>query len=58
MKVIADWLELRVQQYEDGSFEAYESLTDTRYEGTWEGVREWIENRLLSKTEDAIREEV
>jgi len=55
MKVTADWMELRVKQYEDGSFEAYEALTDTRCEGDWERVRNWIEN-FLATTETAIQE--
>ena len=54
MKVIADWLELRVRQFDDGTFEAYEALTDDRKEGTWKEVRRWIENELVPDTDEAI----
>lgn len=54
MKVIADWIELKVKQFDDGSFEAYETLTDGWCLGTWDEVRNWIEKRLLTKTEDEI----
>ena len=50
MKVKADWLDLKVTEYEDGSFEAYEALTNSSHEGDWESICRWIEN-LLNSTE-------
>ena len=52
--MVIDWLELQVREHDDGSFEAYEALTDTRRRGTWKEIRERIENTLLSETEDEI----
>jgi hypothetical protein len=47
MKVIASWLDLKVNQYEDGNFEAYEALGDERFESdNWQDIQDWIENIL------------
>jgi hypothetical protein len=53
MKVIADWLQLTVKQYEDGNFEAYEVLTDKRREANnWSDIADWI----ISILDDISRE--
>ena len=53
MKVKADWLDLKVTEYEDGRFEAHEALTNTSHEGDWESICGWIE-KLLASTEAEI----
>ena len=55
-KVTADWLDLSVKAYDDGTYEAYEALQGDRYEGNWPQVRRWIE-RLLDTTETEITQE-
>lgn len=54
MKVIAEWMELRVKQYEDGKFEGYEALGDQGKEGTWEEVRKWICGQLMDEIETVM----
>lgn len=47
MKVKDEWLELRVKRYEDGKFQAYEALTDERFDSAnWTEVQQWIINLL------------
>ena len=47
MKVIAEYLDLKVVRYEDGKFEAYETLEGGRIESvSWQDIRSWIINLL------------
>uniref|UniRef100_A0A6M3LRD9 Uncharacterized protein n=1 Tax=viral metagenome TaxID=1070528 RepID=A0A6M3LRD9_9ZZZZ len=49
MKVIADWLELTIKEYEDGNLEAYEALTDERCEAaSFATIKNFVQ-RLLDK---------
>ena len=47
MKITETWLELKVNRYEDGNYEAYESLGDTRFEtDNWSSMRQWLRNLI------------
>jgi len=47
-----EWIELSIQQ--DGDlFVGYESLSDKRFEGTWEQVAQWAENLMDEVGEEA-----
>jgi len=49
MRVKADWLDLKIREYDDGQFEAYEALTDERCAGTLTEVLEFARS-LLEET--------
>lgn len=43
MKITETWLELKVNRYEDGNYEAYEALSDSRFEtSNWPAMRQWL----------------
>ena len=47
MLVKAEWLQLRIAQYEDGTYEAYDDLSDERFESdSWLEVSEWVTQLL------------
>ena len=47
MKVIAEYLDLKVMQYEDGKFKAYDALEYNRIESVnWQDIRRWVINLL------------
>ena len=47
MKVVAEYLDLKVMQYEDGKFKAYDALEYNRIESVnWQDIRSWIINLL------------
>jgi hypothetical protein len=47
LKVVAEYLELRVKKYEDGKYEAYEALGDHSKESVnWQDIKDWIINQL------------
>jgi hypothetical protein len=47
LKVINEYLELRVKQYEDGMIEVYDAIGDERKESeSWQEIKDWIINLL------------
>lgn len=55
MEVIADWIDLKIRQYEDGKFEGYEALGDQRMEsGDFEDIKEWA-IRIIEETADLVK---
>ncbi len=54
MNIVESWLELKVDKYEDGNYEAYEAMTDTRIESAdWEDIAKWL-HRLIDETTEEI----
>ena len=51
MKKTEEWLELKVARYEDGNYEAYEALTDRRFETSdWGAMRQWLRDLINDTT--------
>ena len=60
MKITETWLELKVNRYEDGNYEAYEALSDSRCESSnWSTIRQWLQNLIDDTTleVEALRED-
>jgi hypothetical protein len=57
MKITENWLQLKVNRYEDGNYEAYEALTDNRFVTPyWSCMQEWI-RKLIDETTLVIEEQ-
>ena len=53
MKITECWLKLKVDKYEDGNYEAYEALADSRKESTnWEDIADWLHNLIDETTKE------
>lgn len=51
MKVTEEWLDLRVKRYEDGNYEAYEALGDSRFEtDNWDEMKRWLRTLINNVT--------
>ena len=51
MKITESWIELKVNKYEDGNYEAYEALTDRRFETkNWSSMRQWLRELIDDTT--------
>ena len=51
MKITESWLELKVNRYEDGNYEAYEALSDSRKETkNWSTMRQWLRDLIDDTT--------
>ena len=51
MKITETWLDLKVNRYEDGNYEAYEALSDSRFETeNWSAMRQWLRNLIKDIT--------
>ena len=54
MKITETWLDLKVNRYEDGKYEAYEALSDSQYEtANWNSMRLWLK-RLIEDTSSDV----
>ena len=50
MNITETWLDLKVNHYEDGKYEAYEAESDSRFEtANWSSMRLWL-RRLIDDT--------
>ena len=50
MRITESWLDLKVNRYEDGNYEAYEALSDSQYEtSNWCAMRQWL-RQLIDDT--------
>jgi len=50
MKITESWLDLKVNRYEDGEYEAVEALSDTHYvTPNWSAMRQWL-RQLIDDT--------
>ena len=59
MKITENWLDLKVNRYEDGNYEAYEALSDSQYEtSNWSAMRQWLRQLIDDTTSgvEALRE--
>lgn len=53
MKITENWLDLKVNCYEDGNYEAYEALSDSRFEtGSWSAMRQWLRDLIENTTSE------
>lgn len=51
MKITEEWIDLKVNRYEDGNYEAYEALSDSRFEtGDWSSMRQWLRELIDDTT--------
>ena len=51
MEVTEDWLDLKVKRYKDGNYEAYEALSDSRFETkSWSAMRQWLRTLIDDTT--------
>lgn len=43
MEITESWLDLKVNRYDDGNYEVYDSLSDRRFEtDNWSAMRQWL----------------
>lgn len=53
MKVTEQWLDLEVNRYEDGTYVAYEALSDSRHEtDNWSNMRQWLRELIDDTTSE------
>lgn len=54
LEITESWLDLKVNRYEDGNYEAYEALSDSRYEtDNWSSMHQWL-RRLIEDTSSEV----
>ena len=62
MEITEQWLDLRINRYTDGNYEAYEALSDNRFETpSIISLEKWLKQEmgyLISQMQTAHRKEV
>jgi len=59
MKITESWLDLKVNHYEDGNYEAHEALSDSQYEAdNWSSMRQWLRELIdeITTEVEALRD--
>ena len=57
MKVLAEWLDLKINKYEDGKFLAYEALSNEQCESAnWDDIVEFVEAQVAEIGDEIAKE--